>query len=45
MASIVQEALQDLYDGKSRGSVGTSWAEEQAPKAREDVLSRLYGDS
>ena len=42
MASIVQEALQDLFDGKSREAGGTSWAEEQAPKAREDVLSRLY---
>jgi len=42
LASIVEEALQDMFDGKPRNPVGPSWAEEQAPKAREDVLSRLY---
>ena len=45
LASIVEEALQDMFDGKPREPVGNRWAEEQAPKAREDVLSCLYWNS
>jgi len=45
LASIVEEALHEMFDGKPREPVGTRWAEEVAPKAREDVLSRLYWNS
>ncbi|KAF8318457.1 hypothetical protein DL93DRAFT_2225770 [Clavulina sp. PMI_390] len=45
LASILEEALMDMFDGVAAEPVGVRWSEEKAPKAREDVLSRLYWGS
>jgi len=40
--TIIQEALTDEFSGIFEGEA-PSWAGERAPKAREEILLRIYG--